>query len=177
VRYTLPAWRALVAIVLTCVTAAPGAATDLHSVLTGYTVTSWSQKDGLPPGVIYAFAQDNEGYLWIATDDGPYRFDGVRFSPWSLLSHQDLPAKAVRALQVDRSGALWVGFGGGGGVSRLRDGRADNFGQSDGLPNSPVSSLVEDAHGLLWAGTGVGLYFFRGGRWQAYPSDRGLPDE
>ena len=64
-------------------TSSSAGATDLRNVLTGYTVTSWSQKDGLPPGIVYALAQDNEGYLWVATDDGPYRFDGVRFSAWS----------------------------------------------------------------------------------------------
>lgn len=152
-------------------------ATDLQSVLTGYTVTSWSQRDGLPAGIVYALAQDNDGYLWVATDDGPYRFDGARFSPWSQLSDDALPSKAARALQVDKDGALWAGYGGSGGVSRLRDGRAQNFGQAEGLPNAAVSSLVEDADGLLWAGTGVGLFYFRDGRWQKYPSDRGLPDQ
>ena len=155
----------------------PSWATDLRSVLTGYTVTSWNQKDGLPAGLVYALAQDNDGYIWVATDDGPYRFDGVRFSSWEQLSEQTLPSKLARALRVDKDGALWVGFAGNGGVSRLRDGRAENFGQAEGLPNSPVSTLVVDAHGLLWAGTGVGLYFYRNGRWQKFPSDRGLPDE
>lgn len=175
-RITLRA-RAYLISVICFVLATSASATDLRNVLTGYTVTSWSQKDGLPPGIVYALAQDNEGYLWVATDDGPYRFDGVRFSAWSQLSEQELPSKAVRAVRVDKDGAIWVGYAGSGGVSRLRDGRADNFGQTEGLPNSPVSTLVEDAHGLLWAGTGVGLYFFRNGRWQKYPSDRGLPDE
>lgn len=154
----------------------PARATDLRSVLTGYTVTSWSQKDGLPAGIVYALAQDNDGYLWVATDDGPYRFDGVRFSAWSQLSDQELPSKLVRALRVDKDGALWVGYGGGGGVSRLRNGRAESFGRSEGLPDSPISTLVVDAQGLLWAGTGVGLYYFRDGSWQKYPPDRGLPE-
>ncbi|MGE3507951.1 MAG: two-component regulator propeller domain-containing protein [Vicinamibacterales bacterium] len=152
-------------------------ATDLRNVLTGYSVTSWSQLDGLPAGVVYALAQDDDGYLWIATDDGPYRFDGVRFSGWDQLSDEELPSKTVRALRVDRTGALWVGYGGAGGVSRLAHARADNFGPAEGLPASAVSSLVEDAHGLLWAGTGVGLFFFRDGAWHKFPSDRGLPDE
>lgn len=167
----------IVSALFVCLAGTVARATDLPSVLTGYTVTSWSQKDGLPAGIVYALAQDQDGYLWVATDDGPYRFDGVRFSPWSLLSDQRLPSTAARALRVDREGALWVGYGGTGGISRLRDGRAENFGPAEGLPVSAVSSLVEDAHGLLWAGTGVGLYFFRDQRWQKYPSDRGLPDQ
>lgn len=162
---------------LVCLSIGHARATDLRNVLTGYTVTSWSQKDGLPAGIVYALAQDNDGYLWVATDDGPYRFDGARFSPWLQLSDEALPSKAARALRVDKDGALWVGYGGSGGVSRLRDGRAHNFGEREGLPQSAVSSLVEDADGLLWAGTGVGLFYFRDGRWQKFPSDRGLPDQ
>jgi len=164
-------------VLLACLAIDHARATDLRNVLTGYTVTSWSQKDGLPAGIVYALAQDNDGYLWVATNDGPYRFDGARFSSWSELSDEALPSKAARALQIDRDGALWVGYGGDGGVSRLRDGRAQNFGQAEGLPTAAVSSLVEDANGLLWAGTGVGLFYFRDGRWQKYPSDRGLPDQ
>src|SRR5262245_46022037 len=61
-------------------------AADLRDVLTEYTVTSWAQKDGLPPGAIWSTAQDEDGYLWIATDAGLYRFDGARFIQWAPLA-------------------------------------------------------------------------------------------
>jgi len=156
---------------------APATATDLRSVLTGYALTSWSQKDGLPPGVITALAQDTYGYLWVGTTAGLYRFDGTRFTPWSTLSANALPSQAVTCIRVDREGAVWVGFGEDGGVSRLRDEHADSFGVEQGLPASAVTTLVEDAKGGLWAGTAVGLYFLRNEHWQKYPSDRGLPDQ
>jgi ligand-binding sensor domain-containing protein len=42
------------------------AAVDLQNVLADYTITSWTQKDGLPANGIYALAQDADGYLWSA---------------------------------------------------------------------------------------------------------------
>ena len=56
-------------------------AVDLRDVLTEYTATTWSRKDGLA-GPVWAFAQDANGFLWIGTDSGLIRFDGVRFMPW-----------------------------------------------------------------------------------------------
>ena len=155
----------------------PATATDLRSVLTGYALTSWSQKDGLPAGVITALAQDNDGYLWVGTNAGLYRFNGARFTPWSTLSTSILPSHNISSIRVDREGAVWIGFGEAGGISRLRDGQADSFGVEQGLPESAVTTLVEDANGGLWAGTAAGLYFLRNERWQKYPSDRGLPDQ
>ena len=167
----------VVTLTLLGVSAPPAHATDLRNVLTGYAVTSWGQKDGLPSGIVYALAQDNDGYIWVGTDAGLYRFDGMRFTPWTALSSSALPSNAIRTIRVDRDGALWVGFAEAGGVSRLRDDKADTFGVNEGLPDTAVTTLVEDARGGLWAGTAVGLYFLRGERWQKYPSDRGLPDQ
>jgi signal transduction histidine kinase/ligand-binding sensor domain-containing protein len=166
----------LLAVTMIGASAAPGQATDLRNVLTGYALTSWGQKDGLPAGPAYALAQDADGYLWVGTEAGPYRFDGVRFTAGSTLGPA-LPARGVRALRVDAHGAIWIGFADPGGVSRLFRGQTQNFGPDQGLPASPVSMLVEDAHGGLWAGTGAGLFYFKNDRWEKYPTDRGLPEE
>src|SRR5215208_7950133 len=85
------------------------AATDLPNVLTGYTNTAWSQKDGLPSGTVYALAQEKDGYLWVGTNDGLYRFDGLRFISWDSLGAAPLPHRAVRALLSDQDGGVWVG--------------------------------------------------------------------
>ena len=93
-------------------------AADLRDVLTDYTVTSWNRKDGLPPGSIWSTAQDADGYLWIATDAGLYRFDGVRFVQWAPLTPSEMPHLSVRTVHVSRDGAVWVGYGDLGGITR-----------------------------------------------------------
>src|SRR5579872_3567604 len=105
------ALRALAVSALLAVLAIPAAATDLHNVLADYSITSWSKKDGLPPGTIWALAQDDDGYLWIGADFGLVRFDGVRFVPWDAIGHAPLPKFPVQALRASRDGSLWVGFG------------------------------------------------------------------
>ena len=91
--------------------------------LTGYSLTSWTDGDGVPLGTVYAIGQDADGYLWIGADAGLLRFDGLRFTHWDVLSDDTLPKSSVSALCVARDGSLWVGFADGGGVRRLRDGR------------------------------------------------------
>ena len=146
--------------------ALPAQATDLHNVLSDYSVTSWSKKDGLPSGTIWALAQDADGYLWIGADFGLIRFDGVRFVAWEALGHSRLPEVSVQVLAVSKDGSLWAGYGGRGGVSRLRNGDVRTFDVSDGLAEGSVTSLVEDASGVMWAVAGGDLFRLVGERWQ-----------
>jgi ligand-binding sensor domain-containing protein len=55
--------------------------------LADYTLTTWNENDGLPAGRIRAIAQDADGYLWLGTDAGLVRFDGVRFDAWRFPYH------------------------------------------------------------------------------------------
>src|SRR5262245_3170241 len=93
-------------------------AVDLRDVLTGYTFTSWSRKDGLS-GPVWAITQDTDGYLWLGNDDGLVRFDGVRFRRWDTLGGAALPEVTVRALLASSDDSLWVGFGASGGIARV----------------------------------------------------------
>jgi len=152
------------------------AAANLRDVLIDYTVTTWSQREGLPRGAVSALAQDREGYLWVGTSEGGlFRFDGVRFVAWEAIG----PAyskKPVRSLAVARDGAVWVGFGDSGGVAEIRDGNARIYAQPEGLPDAGVQTIVEDAAGTLWAGTEHGLFHLSGGKWRRPPSEDDLPD-
>jgi len=151
------------------------AASDLRNVLTDYTITSWSERDGLPPGNVWALAQDHEGYLWIGSEEGPLRFDGVRFLAWST-SGTRFPERPVRALYVSRDGGVWVGFAGGGGVTEIRASSMRSYGVADGLPNAAVMVLLEDGAGVLWAGGEKGLFRFAADRHPAWTREEGLPD-
>jgi len=74
-------------------------AVDLRNVLTDYTLTSFSRKDGLV-GPVWAVAQDANGFLWLGTDSGLVRFDGVRFSSWEGLGGSLLFGVAASVLAV-----------------------------------------------------------------------------
>ena len=94
---------ALAMVVAVAASAPPAArAADLPSVLTEYSVASWGQKDGFPLGNTWSIVQDEDGYLWLGTDTGLFRFDGVRFVPWIAPQVEPPLRGSVRSLLVAR---------------------------------------------------------------------------
>src|ERR1700704_759852 len=89
---------------LLSVRAAFAAAQELRDGLNGYSVLSWTDGDGRPLGNVYAIAQATDGYLWIGSDSGLFRFDGARFTQWENLSMTALPRAAVTALSAGSDG-------------------------------------------------------------------------
>jgi signal transduction histidine kinase/ligand-binding sensor domain-containing protein len=125
-------------------------APDSNDLLTGFSLTSWSDGDGHPLGSVYAIVQDQDGYLWLGADAGLFRFDGSRFTSWNEMSEASLPPVAVTALHVARDQSLWVGLADGFGVRRLHDGSVEV--RTEGLSaTGAVTDLVEDRQGTMWA--------------------------
>ena len=106
---------------LACVSASIATlhAVDLRNVLTDYTLTSFGRKDGLA-GPVWAIAQGADGFLWLGTDEGLIRFDGVRFVAWDQFGAAPLPRLTVRSLHVAHDKSLWVGFGAAGAIARIQ---------------------------------------------------------
>ena len=172
-RATRVAFAIGVAFVATMATGLPAA--DLRNVLTDYTITSWSQREGLLAGNVWALAQDHDGYLWVGSDGGLMRFDGVRFTPWPVIGEKQHD-KPVRALHVSRDGSVWVGYGDAGGIARIRTDRTRIYRESDGVAGAAIMVIIEDAAGTVWAGGEKGLLRFDQDRWQQWGSSEGLPD-
>ncbi len=148
-------------------------AADLRNVLADYSLTSWTQKDGLPSTRIDALAQDSIGYLWLGTEAGMLRFDGVRFVPWESLAAVPNPHVAVRSLCAARDGTVWFGLGEPGGIGWLRGGEVRTFDTDDGFPEGMVTAIIEDSTGVIWAAGRFGLRSYAAGSWTR--SDAGLP--
>ena len=166
-------------LVLACLAALArsASAVDLRGVLTGYTFTSWSRKDGLV-GPVWAIAQDANGFLWLGTDSALVRFDGVRFASWEALGGQPLPHLPVRALSVTPQGTLWVGFGGSGGLARIDNRSVTSF-VDTARPDftGAVSAIAEGATGDVWVSSATGLYRFASDRWSRVGPADGLTSE
>jgi ligand-binding sensor domain-containing protein len=56
-----------------------------------YAHTSWKVRDGFFKGIINSIAQTPDGYLWLGTDFGLLRFDGIRAVPWQPPAGEHLP--------------------------------------------------------------------------------------
>lgn len=78
-----------------------------------YAHRAWSVRDGFFSGAAQAIAQSADGYIWIGTDSGLFRFDGSHFEPWTSPDGKKLPSNQILALVGARDGSLWIGMQGG----------------------------------------------------------------
>ena len=113
-----------------------------------YARTSWKVRDGVFKGSIYAIAQTLDGYLWLGTEFGLVRFDGVRAVAWQPSGDQALGAGPIHALLTARDGTLWIGADSG-----LASWKAGKLTQYPELAGYQVSALLEDRERTVWAGS------------------------
>ncbi|MEO6336245.1 MAG: two-component regulator propeller domain-containing protein, partial [Verrucomicrobiota bacterium] len=121
---------------------------------------SWQREQGLPQNSVRTLAQTLDGYIWVGSEDGVARFDGLRFV--SFGTREGLPGGAVNALCADLNGALWIATS-GGGLTRWHDRKFSTLTTKDGLPSDSVTALAEDNVGQLWIGTEAGLVVWQDG--------------
>ena len=127
-----------------------------------FSFRSWQREQGLAQNSVRALAQTREGYLWIGTDNGVIRFDGVRFV--SFGEREGLRCGPVSRILEDARGALWIGSV-NDGLTRWQDGKFVTFTTRDGLPADSITALAGDNEGRLWVGTTRGLGSLLAGRW------------
>ena len=125
---------------------APLLALDRSLDISQYGHTSWTARNGFSVGAIFAMAQTPDGYLWLGSEFGLFRFDGVQAVPWQPPAGQTLPDKPY-ALLVTRDGTLWIGTFAG-----LVSWKGDKLTRYAEIGDRFVTSLLEDREGTVWAG-------------------------
>ncbi len=111
-----------------------------------YAHASWKNSEGFSEGIIRSIAQTADGYLWLGTEFGLRRFDGVRVVPWEPPAGQHLPSSDIRSLQGARDGRLWIGTF--SGLASWKDGKLTHYPVLDG---QVIEALLEDREGTIWA--------------------------
>jgi ligand-binding sensor domain-containing protein/signal transduction histidine kinase/CheY-like chemotaxis protein/HPt (histidine-containing phosphotransfer) domain-containing protein len=149
-------------------------ALDPRKAITQYNYDSWQTEDGLPQNSVQAIVQTHDGYLWLATQEGLVRFDGVRFAVFDRENTRQLERNHIQTLFEASDHSLWIGTI-GGGLVRYRNGQFHAYKTKDGLPNNQVWAITEDRTGNLWMGTfGGGVSRFDGTRFITYTTKDGL---
>jgi signal transduction histidine kinase/ligand-binding sensor domain-containing protein len=125
----------------------PALALDPSLEVSQYDHTAWTARDGFSVGAIFAMAQTPDGYLWLGSEFGLYRFDGVRPVPWQPPAGQQLPHKPY-ALLAARDGTLWIGT-----FEGLVSWNGAKLAYYPEIGKAFVTSLLEDREGTVWVGT------------------------
>jgi ligand-binding sensor domain-containing protein/signal transduction histidine kinase len=129
--------------VLAAVTLARGL--DPHKDLRQYGHRSWQTDSGLPQNTVHAITQTRDGYLWLATEGGLTRFDGVQFVVFDKQPPARLPSTNVNSLFEDQGGSLWIGTD--DGLVRRRGDSFTTYTTADGLPSNTVLAVFERTEG------------------------------
>lgn len=125
--------------------------------------------EGLTAGAVHHIMQDREGFVWMSTRGGVFRYDGHRFTEYKRdpLDRNSPAGSATWVTMEDQRGWIWMGhLDGGLTVYEPTKGRFHRFaaqpGVSGALQSATVTALHEDRAGRIWVGTdGGGLHRVR----------------
>jgi len=152
-----------------------GCATPARAGASEYLHDAWTTENGLPQNDVFPI-QTRDGYLWLATQGGLARFDGVKFTIFDTGNTAGLRSNRILALCEDPAGDLWVGTQ-SGGLTRYNRGVFTAYTTAEGLPDNHVFNLLADGRGDIWASTPKGLARLAGGRFTVYTTRDGLADD
>ena len=119
---------------------------------------TWSIEQGLPQITVTSIVQDSTGYLWVGTQAGLARFDGVRFINYTPQTEAELPGIWIRSLHASRDGRVWVGSYKGLAVYDGKGFASVPSSDPKRWPTLDITAIAEDARGRIWVGTTNGLF-------------------
>ncbi len=167
--------RRLRAALATLLLATGAFALDPGRALTQARLTVWTPESGLPQSTVDAIVQTRDGYLWMGTEEGLVRFDGVRFVVSDRQTAPALRSAFISSLYEAPDGTLWIGTY-GGGLARLRNGRIEAF-HPELLGTDRIREMHAVGGALFIATAGGGLLRIDGDRVTRFTTRHGLPTD
>lgn len=130
----------------------------------------WTTREGLPQDTIHSIVQDSHGYVWIGTDRGLVRFDGLEFKQFNKSNTHALNNDSITTLFLAQDKTLWIGTY--GGITLYKNNQFLSPAPPDDLPNLFVQSITEDRENNIWIGTqGGGIIHFDGNLFSSITTD------
>src|SRR5271156_4806382 len=121
---------------------------------------SWSTENGLPQNSVHQIFQSSDGYIWIATEGGIARFNGIDFK---VFNHDNTPAFTsddICCFTQDSAGSLWIGTA--DGLLQYSAGIFRRYSATNGLPSGGITSLAAASDGSLLVLSGDRIASFDG---------------
>lgn len=146
------------------------AALDPSKSLQQYVLDVWTKKDGLPSRTLTGLLQSSDGYLWLSSFNGIYRFDGIASKAFTGKEYP-LLERNIFGFSAEHRGRIYIGAG-EKGLLYHENGEIKQEGEAEGIFLKQVQSLVfEDDK--TWIGTrGAGLYTLENGEIKPYHDER-----
>jgi signal transduction histidine kinase/ligand-binding sensor domain-containing protein len=140
-------------------------ATDFHH-------TMWTSENGL--GAVFDIQQAADGYLWLTTSTGVFRFDGVKFQSVEEATNGAVPNTEVSSVFLSPSGGIWLKTR-AAGLLLWKAGQLTTFRDRRCTPVLQMNGIAEDHDGSLWLQASVGLFHLRGSVCEQIGPERGYP--
>ncbi len=119
--------------------------------------------------------QDDQGYLWLGSGQGLFRFDGNDFR--QFFPPADTPGFHISALHLSNDGIIWAGCR-DGSIYYFNDEKITLFNPEEGTAGVAISDIITDSNGTLWWATaGEGIYYYHGNRVFNINHEDGLRDD
>jgi signal transduction histidine kinase/ligand-binding sensor domain-containing protein len=150
-------------------------AMDPDRALSQYIRDQWEKSRGFVGGQVYGITQTRDGYLWIATEKGIVRFDGLRFSLFEPLQPTATTDTAALNVLPEAEGGLltWLRRA---ALMRLRKGIFESVLNIPGPPEPQVSAMAAGNDGAIFiADRGQGLLVWRGDHLETVLPREALP--
>ncbi|HZS54786.1 MAG TPA: two-component regulator propeller domain-containing protein [Bryobacteraceae bacterium] len=133
-----------------------------------YEHQTWRTENGLPQNSVHSIVQTSDGYIWLATEGGLARFDGLKFTVFDAENTPELRNNNIRSLLEAKDKSLWIATA--DGLTRLQNGTFSSFTTKEGLPSNNVLSLTQDTTGVLRSVTAEGDAIYQNGHFVREPA-------
>ncbi|WP_433966354.1 ligand-binding sensor domain-containing protein [Tunturiibacter gelidiferens] len=123
---------------------------------------AWSTENGLPQNSVHQVFQSTDGYIWIATEGGAARFNGIDFK---IFSHETTPAITsddICCFAQSHTGPLWIATS--DGLLKYSAGTVRRYSTANGIPTGRITSLAAAEDGTLLVVATDGISSFDGKR-------------
>lgn len=108
--------------------------------LSQYIIDSWTSDEGLASKTLTKVIQSKDGYLWIGSYNGLFRFDGIKFKSYTKKEYSNFRTNSFTELYESKSGEFLAGTG-GSGILKYDNDEFEVLGDMLDRLNKPIESL------------------------------------
>ncbi len=136
---------------------------DVHSQDNNYVTSQYTITDGLPHNRVSSLAFDKQGFLWLSTSNGLFRFDSYKFEEQAQTGKgtKIINSPLIESLLIDTKGNIWAGYYVGGILkydpkTQSTVDYLPNDNDSNTICGGRIKTICEDKNGNIWIGSGSG---------------------